>query len=129
MSHPLLVQLAWQASLLVPSLFSWWLLGPVAAKSFLAGGLVFVAAHTYFTLYAFPLRNRDLADRNRAYHALKSFMRGESGKFVLTLVLFALVFLLLKPRNDVFIFCGYVFMVGFQFWLNPKLVALASSSK
>jgi len=59
----------------------------VIAWSLLAGALLFILPHSYFTFYAFRFRGA------RAGGLIaQSFYRGETGKYVLTLVGFGCVF-------------------------------------
>jgi len=78
-------------------------LGIVAAYSVLIGGMIALVANAYFTYKAFQLYGA------RSMTAIvQSFWAGQVGKMVVTAVLFALVFITVKPFDVVLLFLGYI---------------------
>ena len=89
----------------------WVVKAPVIAKSVLLGGLLYWIPNAYFTLYAFRFRGA-----HAARDMLRSIYRGEMGKFVLTGLGFALIFIGAQPVNAVALFSAYMAMTLLQ-WL------------
>ncbi|WP_423896046.1 ATP synthase subunit I [Candidatus Pelagadaptatus aseana] len=85
--------------------------------SYLIGGLIAVIPHLYFSIYAF----RYMGAR-AARDITRSFYKGELGKYLLTLVGFALVFLQVKDVDMIALFGGYLFMLLLQWWLTAKVI-------
>lgn len=85
--------------------------------SYLSGGLIAVIPHLYFSVYAF----RYMGAR-AAKDITQSFYKGEVGKYLLTLIGFATVFIVLKPVDVVALFCGYGFMLLVQWWMTAKVI-------
>ncbi|GAB3109836.1 hypothetical protein GCM10027217_36720 [Pseudomaricurvus hydrocarbonicus] len=81
------------------------------AWSVLAGGVVAIIPHLYFTVYAF----RHMGARVSPDIA-RSFARGEAGKFILTMVGFACVFKSGFALNPLAVFGGYFAMLIIQWW-------------
>lgn len=81
--------------------------GSVTAYSVFLGGLISALPNSYFAMQAFRYRGARSADK-----VVKSFLRGELGKMVMTLVLFALCFSLLSNVNEVALILGFI---GIQF--------------
>lgn len=78
-------------------------LGVVAAYSVLLGSSIALLANAYFTYKAFKYFGA------RSVSAiLQSFWAGQVGKMFMTAVLFALVFIAVKPLNVVQLFLGYI---------------------
>ena len=95
----------------------WWL-DSVLAYSALMGGLIFWLPNAYFTLYAFRYR-----EVQAAATVLRSMCRGEAGKFVLTIVSFALAFSLVKPLDPSSLFLAYMAMTVVHWILVSRWVA------
>ncbi len=77
--------------------------GWTAAYSALLGGLTALIPNVYFTYKAFQYFGaRSIAA------IVKSFWAGHAGKLILTAVLFALLFLGVKPLNVFTLFIGYI---------------------
>jgi len=72
-----------------------WIIQPTWAVSAVAGGLVFVLPHTYFTLYALSSMG---SYRERWF--LSAFYRGQSGKWILTAAGFAVAFKFVQPLHS-----------------------------
>ncbi|MDM7857522.1 ATP synthase subunit I [Thiopseudomonas sp. CY1220] len=78
-------------------------LGVVAAYSVFLGSSIALLANAYFTYKAFKYFGA------RSVSAiLQSFWAGQVGKMFMTAVLFALVFIAVKPLNVVQLFLGYI---------------------
>lgn len=103
---PLLKIYGLQALILVLVATSLLLVDLVTAKSALIGGLISVLPNAYFARLAFRHRGARAASA-----VAQSFYRGEAGKFVMTAVLFALVFSSVKPLQVEALFIAYVAMV------------------
>lgn len=98
----------------------WSFIDAIVAWSILAGGVIAVISHLYFTVYAF----RHMGAR-ASKEIARAFARGEAGKFVLTLVGFACVFQGVPATKPVAVFGGYIAMLVLQ-WI---LVAFAVRSR
>lgn len=79
------------------------LFGVVAGYSGLLGGLIALLANVFFAYKAFRYFG---ARSSKAI--VQSFWSGEMGKLILTSVLFALVFVGVKPLQPVALFTGYL---------------------
>ena len=105
----------------------------VIAVSALLGGLLCLLPNLYFGLRALELLGPRVpgADRGKVRGArasqrtVRSFYRAETGKFVLTLLGFAMVFIAVKPLNPAVLFISYGLCVILQ-WI---LVARLSTTK
>lgn len=95
-----------------------WVFDQAVALAFALGGLIAIIANLYFAAYAF----RYAGARSTALIA-RSFYRGEAGKFTLTLLGFASVFILLKGVHVPGLFAGYIAMTLVQLWFTAKAVA------
>lgn len=78
----------------------------VIAYSTLLGGLISVAPNVYFASLGFRYSGARAAN-----DVAKSLYRGEVGKFVLTALLFACVFVLVKPLSAAALFATFIFMM------------------
>jgi len=74
----------------------------VAAYSILIGGLISAISNYFFAVQAFRYRGA----RN-AQKVVKSFMKGEAVKIVITLLLFALTFTLISAINEAAVIGGF----------------------
>ena len=88
----------------------------VIAYSALLGGLILVAPNLYFASSGF----RDSGARP-ANEVAKSLYRAEAGKFVLTAVAFACVFILVKPLSAGALFAMFIFMMVLNWVLVVRL--------
>ena len=75
----------------------------VTAYSALLGGLISALPNSYFALHAFRYRGARNADK-----VVKSFMKGEVGKIVMTGVMFALSFTLITSLNELALILGFI---------------------
>ncbi|HJO10659.1 MAG: ATP synthase subunit I [Gammaproteobacteria bacterium] len=73
------------------------------AYSALLGGLISALPNSYFALHAFRYQGARSAEK-----VVKSFMKGELGKILITLVLFALSFALITNLNEIALILGFV---------------------
>ncbi len=88
------------------------------------GGLIAVIPHLYFTVFAFKFMGARAAPS-----IARSFYRGETGKFVLTLVGFACVFTGRPDIHPLGLFSGYLVMLVLQIVLVGKAVLSRSDSR
>ncbi|CUB03663.1 ATP synthase subunit I [Marinomonas fungiae] len=86
------------------------------AYSFLAGALASVLPSFYMAWRVFGH-----AGTRAAKDVVKSFYRGEAGKLVLTAILLAAVFILLKPIAPGALFAGFGIAI-LSHWLSPLLL-------
>ncbi|MFT5032838.1 MAG: ATP synthase protein I [Bermanella sp.] len=77
----------------------------LTAKSALIGGLISVLPNAYFARLAFRHRGA-----RAAAAVAQSFYRGEAGKFVMTAILFALVFSTVQPLRAEVLLIAFVAM-------------------
>ena len=77
--------------------------GTTLALSVLLGGLISALPNSYFALHAFKYSGARNADK-----IVKGFIRGELGKIVITVVLFALSFALISSLNELALILGFI---------------------
>ncbi len=77
-----------------------------SANSALLGGFIFIFPNAYFIRCAFRGNGQQSPDS-----VLRWFYMGEAGKLILTGVLFAMCFVLVKPLNIPVLFGTYIFMM------------------
>jgi ATP synthase protein I len=99
--------------LIVLSLVSFMLLlwDITIAQSVYLGGLIALVPNAYFAKWAFRY-----AGAKSAVNVARSFYRGEAGKFVLTTVLFAAVFIFIRPLNAIALFLSYIVLMALN-WI------------
>lgn len=88
---------------ILSGLLFWLLQGWQAAYSAWFGGLTALIPNVYFTYKAFQY----FGARSIGV-IVQSFWTGEMGKLILTAVLFAVLFLGVKPLNVLAVFVGYI---------------------
>ena len=76
--------------------------GTVLAYSLLLGGLISALPNSYFAFHAYRFQGA----RN-AQNVVKGFIRGELGKIIITVVLFALCFTLITSLNELALILGF----------------------
>ena len=76
--------------------------GTVLAYSALLGGLISTVPNSYFAFHAYRYQGA----RN-AQKVVKGFIRGELGKIIMTVVLFALSFTLFTSLNELALILGF----------------------
>lgn len=101
-----------QLLLLLISVFALWWINKTTALSVLVGGLIYWVPNAYFTLYAFRFRGAQAA-----MLILRSMVRGELGKLLLTVIGFALAFVMVKPLDIISLFAAYIGMTLSQWYL------------
>lgn len=77
--------------------------GATMALSVLLGGLISALPNSYFALHAFKYTGARNADK-----IVRGFIRGELGKIVITVVLFALSFALISSLNELALILGFI---------------------
>lgn len=92
--------------------------GQVAGLSALLGGLIAWVPNMYFALRAFRYRGARVAQK-----IVRSFYAGAFGKYVLTMVMFGIVFIKVRPLNALALFFGFIVVMA-MYWIVPFLVAL-----
>ncbi len=107
-----------QLGVLLPLCMLTLVVDKTTAISTLLGGLLSVLPHAYFTSYAF----RYVGARSARLIA-RSFYRGETGKYLLAMVGFALVFTLVKPLDLAALFLAYIAMLLVQWLVSAKVVS------
>jgi len=97
--------------------------GKIAGMSALLGGLIAWLPNTYFALRAFRYRGARAAQK-----IVRSFYAGAFGKMMLTMAMFAVVFIKVKPLGALALFVGFA-LVQTMNWIVPLLVALQERRK
>ncbi|WP_372799188.1 ATP synthase subunit I [Litorivivens sp.] len=106
-SRPPLVKIyGLQAGLLVLASAGVMLVDVASAKALLIGGLISVLPNAYFARMAFRHRGSRAASE-----VSSAFKRGEAGKFVLTVSLFAIVFSTVPDLRVEALFAGFIGMM------------------
>jgi len=88
----------------------------VMAYSVLLGGLISILPNMYFARWAFRY-----SGARAASEVARSFYRGEAGKFVLTVVMFAVTFSAVRPLHIEAFFLAYVVMLAMNWLLGLRL--------
>ena len=83
------------------------MLGTVMAYSILLGGLVSIVPNSYFAWKAFRYRGA----RNTPL-IVKSFYAGETGKLVMTGLMFAMIFAGIRPLNELAVIVSYIVTIA-----------------
>jgi ATP synthase protein I len=105
-----------QVIALVPPLLLLWWAWPRFASAFLAGAIIEVLGRAYFSFYAFRY-----VGARQMREVVRSFRRGEMGKFILVAVLFGLLFALFRHLPPVAVFAGYLLAWLFGTVLGMRL--------
>lgn len=79
------------------------LMDGVTAYSVFLGGMVSTLPNAYFALKAFRYRGA-----RQMGLIVKSFYAGESGKLIITAVMFALIFSGIRPLNELAVIIGFI---------------------
>lgn len=80
--------------------------GGVASYSFLTGCLIQIAGNAYFARLAYRYQGA-----RQVKAMVQAMYLGESGKILISAVLFATAFVLIKPLSAVSVFVGYISML------------------
>lgn len=91
---------------LLAALISFVLMGGVTGYSVLLGGMVSTLPNAYFAIKAFRY-----SGARQMPLVLKSFYAGESGKMIITVVMFALVFAGVEPLNELAVIISYILVL------------------
>jgi ATP synthase protein I len=81
----------------------------VFAYSVLSGGLIAIVPQVYFAVLAFRWRGA-----RSAQAIARSSYAGETGKFLLSVAGFAVVFSVIRPLDGIAVFIGYLTMLAVQ---------------
>lgn len=90
-------------------------LGTVAAMSAAAGAWACLVPSSYFAYRAFRF-----SGARSALLILQSFYSGQAMKLIMTAVIFALIFIYMKPLNVAALFSGFI-VVQSALWFTPLL--------
>ncbi|MGI0118608.1 F0F1 ATP synthase subunit I [Zooshikella sp. RANM57] len=93
-----------------------WLHSTVVAYSALLGGLASLLPNAYLVSNAFAYSGARAAQK-----IARSFYKGEAGKLILTAIIFALVFIFVKPLN-VFALFGIFIVVQMVNWFTAWII-------
>ena len=91
--------------------------GWVLSYSFFLGCLIQMSGSLYFACLAFRYMGA-----HQTKNAVQAMYRGESGKVILTMVMFTVVFIDVKPASYLSVFVGYAVMHALQLVLTAKLL-------
>lgn len=97
--------------------------GLVAGYSAFLGGFICWLPNTYFAFRAFRFRGARAAQK-----IVRSFYAGAVGKMMLTMAMFAIVFIKVKPLSAVALFTGFA-LVQTMYWIVPILSAKAEARR
>ena len=97
--------------------------GKVSGLSALLGGLIAWLPNTYFALRAFRHRGARAAQK-----IVRSFYAGAFGKMILTMAMFAVVFIKVKPLGALALFVGFALVQTLN-WIVPLLLAFSERRK
>ncbi|MXX06218.1 MAG: F0F1 ATP synthase subunit I [Gammaproteobacteria bacterium] len=90
-----------------------WTTDAAVARSVLAGGLISALSNGYFAVQAFRYQGAENADK-----VVRSFLKGEIGKIVIAILLFALSFNFLEDLNVVALFSGFLVAHLIGIWVT-----------
>lgn len=94
------------------------------AYSALLGGLIAVAPNVFFARQAFRFRGAQVTR-----HIAQAFYLGETGKFVLTAVAFAVVFAVVRPLNAWALWATFVVIMLGHWLLWHRQLARSANNK
>ena len=97
--------------------------GSLTGLSALLGGLIAWLPNTYFALRAFRYRGARAAQK-----IVRSFYAGAFGKMILTMAMFAIVFIKVKPLGALALFVGFA-IVQTMNWIVPIFIALKERAR
>lgn len=98
-------------------------IGVTAAYSALLGGLISALPNSYFVRHAFKYQGARNAEK-----VVQSFIRGELGKIIFTIVLFALSFTLITNLNELALILGFI-LIHFVGVTMSGMISYRPSSK
>ncbi len=97
--------------------------GSVSGYSALIGGFICWLPNLYFALRAFRYRGARAAQK-----IVRSFYAGAAGKMMLTMAMFAIVFIKVKPLSAGALFISFA-LVQTMYWIVPILSARAEGKR
>ncbi|MEE9333264.1 MAG: F0F1 ATP synthase subunit I [Granulosicoccaceae bacterium] len=112
----LLVQLL---TTLLFAIVAWLVRGQVAGYSALLGGFICWLPSCYFAYRAFRYKGARAADK-----IVRSLYAGEVGKMFLTMALFTIVFVRVRPLDALALFAGFVIVQSVN-WFVPFFTSRA----
>lgn len=95
-----------------------WTTDAAVARSVFAGGLISALSNSYFAVQAFRYQGAENADK-----VVRSFLKGEFGKIVIAILLFALSFNFLEDLNVAALFAGFLFAHLIGIWAVGRMIA------
>ena len=105
------------------ALLAWLLKDRVAAYSALLGGFICWLPSCYFAFKAFRFSGARAADK-----IVRSMYAGEVGKMFLTMALFTVVFIRVRPLDALALFAGFVLIQSVN-WFVPFFMSRAESRR
>lgn len=93
------------------------LISVLHAYSFILGVLAFVIPNMYFVYYAFRFQGAE-----RAYLIERSFKKGQTGKFSISALIFALIFKTVSPLHAEMVFAGFTCMICLHWFLSYMML-------
>lgn len=110
-------------AMLIVGLAGWLIGGMLTGYSAALGGLIAWVPNMYFALRAFRYRGARAAQK-----IARSFYAGAFGKMILTMAMFAIVFIQVKPLSALALFVGFA-IVQTMNWFVPIVIALQERAK
>jgi len=93
------------------------LISVLHAYSFILGVLAFVIPNMYFVYYAFRFQGAE-----QAYLIERSFKKGQTGKFSISALIFALIFKMVSPLHAEMVFAGFSSMICLHWFLSYMML-------
>ena len=110
-------------TMLLVGLAAWLAKGQVAGYSALLGGFICWLPSCYFAYRAFRYKGARAADK-----IVRSMYAGEVGKMFLTMALFTIVFVRVRPLDALALFLGFVIVQSVN-WFVPFIMSRAESRR
>ena len=105
------------------ALAAWLVKGQVAAYSALLGGFICWLPSCYFAYRAFRYKGARAADK-----IVRSMYAGEVGKMFLTMALFTMVFVRVRPLDALALFAGFMIVQSVN-WFVPFYMSRVESRR
>ncbi len=99
-------------------------IGQTPVLSFVTGALIQIGPAWWFTRQAFRYTGA-----SQTLKIVRSMYLGEIGKIIMTAILFALVFVLLKPLDISTLFSGYIMMLLIHVYATAMLLRQGQQEK
>lgn len=100
-----------------------WTTNAAVAQSVLVGGLISALSNSYFAVQAFRYQGADNAGK-----IVRSFLKGEIGKILIAVLLFALSFNFLENLNVAALFSGFLFAHLIGIWVTGWMIGSHDSN-